>query len=212
MSAVYRAREAFRNSSVQLNLRSQHKKAAKKQDGRLYRRTFSLHRTVCRLPGQLRQVDQPSGLSASLTAIGQLPGLSRRRQRLQSSRLPSLSWYGQYPVSCRPRASKRYILIASNSLLSTGNTLASRHQPATHRRHDYHRQTVTAIGDATTATGNATTAISNTPPPSLPATPRPLPATLQPLPETPRLLSVAHHRHRFRQSHDRCRKRHGRYW
>ena len=90
------------------------------------------------------------------------------------------------------RASKRYNLIASNSLLPTGSTSAPRNQPATHRRYDYHRQNaITAIGDATTATSNA-------------SPPRPPPAT-------PRSLSVRHRRHRFRQCHDRCRQCHDRY-
>ena len=194
MSAVYRARDTLRNNSVQRNLRSQHKKAAKKQDGLLYRRTFSLHRVVCRLPGQLRhQVDQQSSRLPHRASLSfRLPGQSRSRHPSQPS--------GNYPVyrcvarDCRGmvntpyrvdhRASNCYNLIASNSVLST--TSAPRLQPATHRRHDYHRQNaVTAIGDATTATSNAS------PPPSLPANPRPLP--------------VRHRSHRFRQRHDRYR-------
>ena len=201
MSATFRARDTLRNSSAQLNLRSQHKKAAKKQDGRLYRRTFSLHRVVCRLPGQLRhQVDHPSSRLPHRASLSiRLPGQSRYRPQ------PS----GNYPVyravardcyrhvyrayrdavntnyRADHRASKRNSLIASNSLLPA--TLAA-----------------TTTDNATIATSNASppslsvtrrhrfrqrhdryqqrfaaTVIVNTSPPPLPATPRSLPATLR---------------------------------
>ena len=167
LSAVYRARDTFRNSSVQLNLRSQHKKAAKKQDGRLYRRTFSLHRVVCRLPGQLRhQVDQPS--SRLPHRASQHSTNSRHRSQPSGNypvfrcaagdcyRLVYRAHRGMVNINYRAdlRASQRYNLTASNSLL-----------PATFA--------------ATIATCHiaATTATSNTSP--LPTTPRPLPATLR---------------------------------
>ena len=230
MSALYRANYTLRNSSVQLNLRSQHKKAAKKQNGRLYRRTFSLHCIVCRLPGQLRhQVDQPSSRlphRASLSIrLPVVPGQSRSRHRSQPSgnypvhrgvardcyRLVYRAYLGMVNTRYRVdhRASKRYNLIASNSL------------PVTHRHHDFNRQciaAVTIIGkalpllstihrchryqrrqdryqqrSAATANGNASTTIGNASPPPLsdtplPATPRPLPATPRLLPATPRPL------------------------
>ena len=175
MSAAYRATDTFRNSSVQFNLTT----------------SLRLSTTGVKL------------IIVSTTAPGlsiRLPGQSRSRHRSQPSdsypvyldvakdcyRLVYGAYCGMVNTQYRVdhRASKRYNLTALNSLLSTDNTSAQRPQPATHRRHDYHRQ-------------SAVTAIGNTSPP-------PLPATLlcyrfrQPLPTTPQTLRTTHRSHRYR--------------
>ena len=207
LNAVYRARDTLRNSSTwEANEKRLRKSKTDVFTVGLFRyiASFVEYRANCGIKLTNHRLDYRSGLF-SIRLPGQprsrhrsqpsgdwLPGLSRRAREF--NRLVYRAYRGMVNIQYRVdhRASKRYNLIASNSLLSTRDASAPRPQPATYRRREYHRQNaVTAIGDATTATSNAS------PPPSLPA--------------TPRTLSVRHRRHRFRQRNDRCWQCHDRY-
>ena len=176
MSAVCQARDILRNSSVQLNLRSQRKKAAKKQDGRLYRRTFSqqlLHKDAQPSSRLLHRAfdyraNHAHGIAHSHRATTR--SIARDCYHLVYRAYRGMV-NAQYRVDHRASISSRRIRYCL---------------PVTHRHCDINWQRIAA-----TATGNATIAIGKTSPP--------------PLQATPPSLSATRRRHRYRQNHDRHR-------
>ena len=116
LSATYQVKDTFRNSSVTAQIEKPTQKGCEKarrkslpSDFFATSRRLSTTGANCGIKLINHRLDYrteplsafdyrigPITLTASPTAIGRLPGLSRHRQRLLSSRLPIISWHGQY--------------------------------------------------------------------------------------------------------------------